>query len=61
MRSGSILTSTLRISFLHNLTFFIVLIFYEGHAHLTDFNIATIVRDGERATALAGTKPYMGE
>lgn len=32
-----------------------------GHAHLTDFNIATIVKDGERATALAGTKPYMGE
>uniref|UniRef100_A0A8D1GJH5 Serine/threonine-protein kinase 32C n=1 Tax=Sus scrofa TaxID=9823 RepID=A0A8D1GJH5_PIG len=30
-----------------------------GHAHLTDFNIATIIRDGERATALAGTKPYM--
>ncbi|KAL4664197.1 hypothetical protein H8959_001752 [Pygathrix nigripes] len=29
------------------------------HAHLTDFNIATIVKDGERATALAGTKPYM--
>lgn len=32
-----------------------------GHAHLTDFNIATIIKDGERATALAGTKPYMGE
>lgn len=31
-----------------------------GHAHLTDFNIATIIKDGERATALAGTKPYMG-
>uniref|UniRef100_A0A8C9ARX0 Serine/threonine kinase 32C n=1 Tax=Prolemur simus TaxID=1328070 RepID=A0A8C9ARX0_PROSS len=30
-----------------------------GHAHLTDFNIATIIKDGERATALAGTKPYM--
>uniref|UniRef100_A0A3B4B0X1 Protein kinase domain-containing protein n=1 Tax=Periophthalmus magnuspinnatus TaxID=409849 RepID=A0A3B4B0X1_9GOBI len=29
------------------------------HAHLTDFNIATIIKDGERATALAGTKPYM--
>uniref|UniRef100_A0A672M0U9 Protein kinase domain-containing protein n=1 Tax=Sinocyclocheilus grahami TaxID=75366 RepID=A0A672M0U9_SINGR len=27
--------------------------------HLTDFNIATIIKDGERATALAGTKPYM--
>lgn len=32
-----------------------------GHAHLTDFNIATIIKDGERATALAGTKPYMGK
>lgn len=31
-----------------------------GHAHLTDFNIATIIKDGEKATALAGTKPYMG-
>ena len=35
--------------------------FLTGHAHLTDFNIATIIKDGERATALAGTKPYMGE
>lgn len=34
--------------------------FLSGHAHLTDFNIATIIKDGERATALAGTKPYMG-
>ncbi|KAF3842510.1 hypothetical protein F7725_024461 [Dissostichus mawsoni] len=33
--------------------------FLSGHAHLTDFNIATIIKDGERATALAGTKPYM--
>lgn len=41
-------------SFCHFL--FVVL----GHAHLTDFNIATIIKDGERATALAGTKPYMG-
>lgn len=31
-----------------------------GHAHLTDFNIATIIKNEERATALAGTKPYMG-
>lgn len=38
---------------------FFVCIFL-GHAHLTDFNIATIIKDGERATALAGTKPYMG-
>uniref|UniRef100_A0A8C5TYY2 Serine/threonine kinase 32C n=1 Tax=Malurus cyaneus samueli TaxID=2593467 RepID=A0A8C5TYY2_9PASS len=37
-----------------------ILLDEQGHAHLTDFNIATIIRDGERATALAGTKPYMG-
>lgn len=28
--------------------------FLTGHAHLTDFSIATIIKDGERATALAG-------
>uniref|UniRef100_A0A8C6WXZ6 Serine/threonine kinase 32C n=1 Tax=Neogobius melanostomus TaxID=47308 RepID=A0A8C6WXZ6_9GOBI len=33
--------------------------YLQSHAHLTDFNIATIIKDGERATALAGTKPYM--
>ncbi|XP_010857859.1 PREDICTED: serine/threonine-protein kinase 32C [Bison bison bison] len=38
-----------------------ILLDERGHAHLTDFNIATIIKDGERATALAGTKPYMGE
>ncbi|XP_043912748.1 serine/threonine-protein kinase 32C [Protopterus annectens] len=36
-----------------------ILLDEQGHAHLTDFNIATIIRNGERATALAGTKPYM--
>uniref|UniRef100_A0A3P9K829 Serine/threonine kinase 32C n=1 Tax=Oryzias latipes TaxID=8090 RepID=A0A3P9K829_ORYLA len=36
-----------------------ILVLSPGHAHLTDFNIATIIKDGERATALAGTKPYM--
>uniref|UniRef100_A0A1A8EFU6 non-specific serine/threonine protein kinase n=2 Tax=Nothobranchius kadleci TaxID=1051664 RepID=A0A1A8EFU6_NOTKA len=36
-----------------------ILLDEHGHAHLTDFNIATIIKDGERATALAGTKPYM--
>lgn len=39
---------------------FVIIFFFSGHAHLTDFNIATIIKDGERATALAGTKPYMG-
>lgn len=38
----------------------LVMFHVSGHAHLTDFNIATIIKDGERATALAGTKPYMG-
>ncbi|XP_028323487.1 serine/threonine-protein kinase 32C isoform X3 [Gouania willdenowi] len=36
-----------------------ILLDKQGHAHLTDFNIATIIKDEERATALAGTKPYM--
>uniref|UniRef100_A0A8C9JQN6 Serine/threonine kinase 32C n=1 Tax=Panthera tigris altaica TaxID=74533 RepID=A0A8C9JQN6_PANTA len=36
-----------------------ILLDEQGHAHLTDFNIATIIKDGERATALAGTKAYM--
>ena len=32
----------------------------DGHAHLTDFNIATVLRDGEMAVSVSGTKPYMG-
>ncbi|XP_069467519.1 serine/threonine-protein kinase 32C isoform X1 [Ambystoma mexicanum] len=36
-----------------------ILLDEKGHAHLTDFNVATIIKDGERATSLAGTKPYM--
>ena len=32
----------------------------DGHAHLTDFNIATVLRDGELAVSMSGTKPYMG-
>ncbi|MEE6486472.1 hypothetical protein FKM82_014609 [Ascaphus truei] len=36
-----------------------ILLDEQGHAHLSDFNVATIIKDGERATALAGTKPYM--
>ncbi|KAE8590254.1 hypothetical protein XENTR_v10017992 [Xenopus tropicalis] len=36
-----------------------ILLDEQGHTHLTDFNVATIIKDGERATALAGTKPYM--
>lgn len=30
-----------------------------GHAHLTDFNVATIVEDDKLATSMSGTKPYM--
>lgn len=32
-----------------------------GHAHLTDFNIATILEPGQLATSMSGTKPYMGK
>ncbi|KAK8741587.1 hypothetical protein OTU49_002284 [Cherax quadricarinatus] len=31
----------------------------EGHVHLTDFNIATVLRPGQLATSMSGTKPYM--
>ncbi|ROT67488.1 putative serine/threonine-protein kinase 32B [Penaeus vannamei] len=31
----------------------------EGHVHLTDFNIATVLRDDQLATSMSGTKPYM--
>jgi len=31
----------------------------DGHAHLTDFNIATVLKDGEMAVSVSGTKPYM--
>lgn len=31
----------------------------KGHAHLTDFNIATILSEGTLATSMSGTKPYM--
>lgn len=35
--------------------------FFQGHVHLTDFNIATILEDGKLATSMSGTKPYMGK
>jgi hypothetical protein len=34
--------------------------FILGHAHITDFNIATVLENGELATSMSGTKPYMG-
>lgn len=30
-----------------------------GHAHITDFNIATVLSDNELATSMSGTKPYI--
>ncbi|XP_052228733.1 serine/threonine-protein kinase 32A-like [Dreissena polymorpha] len=36
-----------------------ILLDEEGHVHITDFNIATVIRDGQLATSLSGTKPYM--
>uniref|UniRef100_A0A4W5N125 Serine/threonine kinase 32A n=1 Tax=Hucho hucho TaxID=62062 RepID=A0A4W5N125_9TELE len=36
-----------------------ILLDEHGHCHLTDFNIAAIVKDDLRATSIAGTKPYM--
>ncbi|XP_051157596.1 serine/threonine-protein kinase 32A [Leptopilina boulardi] len=31
----------------------------DGHAHVADFNIATKLEDGQLATSMSGTKPYM--
>ncbi|XP_046668817.1 serine/threonine-protein kinase 32B [Homalodisca vitripennis] len=36
-----------------------ILLDEEGHAHITDFNIATFLRDGQLATSMSGTKPYI--
>ncbi|KAG9266324.1 serine/threonine-protein kinase 32A-like [Astyanax mexicanus] len=36
-----------------------ILLDEHGHTHLTDFNIAAIVKDDLKATSIAGTKPYM--
>lgn len=38
-----------------------VLLDERGHAHLTDFNIATTLQEGQLATSMSGTKPYMGK
>lgn len=38
-----------------------ILLDEQGHAHITDFNVATKLEDGKTySTALSGTKPYMG-
>ena len=31
-----------------------------GHVHITDFNVATVVSEGQLATSMSGTTPYMG-
>uniref|UniRef100_A0A8C4N526 Serine/threonine kinase 32B n=2 Tax=Eptatretus burgeri TaxID=7764 RepID=A0A8C4N526_EPTBU len=36
-----------------------VLLDEHGHVHITDFNIAKVVKDGGKSTSMAGTKPYM--
>ncbi|XP_043530177.1 serine/threonine-protein kinase 32B-like isoform X1 [Chiloscyllium punctatum] len=36
-----------------------ILLDEHGHVHITDFNIATVVKDSDKATSMAGTKPYM--
>ncbi|KAG2466089.1 ST32B kinase, partial [Polypterus senegalus] len=36
-----------------------ILLDEHGHVHITDFNIATVLKDSETATSMAGTKPYM--
>ncbi|OAD59016.1 Serine/threonine-protein kinase 32B, partial [Eufriesea mexicana] len=36
-----------------------ILLDEEGHAHVTDFNIATVLENGELATSMSGTKPYI--
>ncbi|XP_046383165.1 serine/threonine-protein kinase 32B [Ischnura elegans] len=36
-----------------------ILLDEEGHAHITDFNIATVLSEGQLATSMSGTKPYM--
>ncbi|XP_005517904.1 serine/threonine-protein kinase 32B [Poecile atricapillus] len=36
-----------------------ILLDEHGHVHITDFNVATIVKGSEKASSMAGTKPYM--
>ncbi|KAM7158714.1 serine/threonine-protein kinase 32B isoform 2-T2 [Molossus nigricans] len=36
-----------------------ILLDEHGHVHITDFNIATVVKGAEKACSMAGTKPYM--
>ncbi|XP_031797427.1 serine/threonine-protein kinase 32B isoform X3 [Sarcophilus harrisii] len=36
-----------------------ILLDEHGHVHITDFNIATVIKGAEKASSMAGTKPYM--
>ncbi|XP_015838773.1 serine/threonine-protein kinase 32B isoform X1 [Tribolium castaneum] len=36
-----------------------ILLDEEGHFHITDFNIATVLEDTHLATSMSGTKPYI--
>ncbi|XP_071483363.1 serine/threonine-protein kinase 32B-like [Diadema antillarum] len=36
-----------------------ILLDEDGHVHITDFNIATIVKENTYGTSMSGTKPYM--
>lgn len=36
-----------------------ILLDEEGHVHITDFNIATVLGEDQLATSMSGTKPYM--
>lgn len=36
-----------------------ILLDEEGHAHITDFNIAVVLKDGQLASSMSGTKPYI--
>lgn len=58
---NSISCSPMIYSSVQYVVLFSVYLFFAGHAHLTDFNIAAIVKEDLKATSIAGTKPYMGE
>ncbi|KAI5628855.1 serine/threonine-protein kinase 32B isoform X2 [Silurus asotus] len=36
-----------------------ILLDEHGHVHITDFNVATLLKDSATALSMAGTKPYM--
>ncbi|KAI5097628.1 serine/threonine-protein kinase 32B-like isoform X2 [Silurus meridionalis] len=36
-----------------------ILLDEHGHVHITDFNVATLLKDSATASSMAGTKPYM--